>query len=508
MATQSEIFRSNMAGLWTQPDGPNTDTYFLGCYDVGDLTDPQGEVTQAVCPDPSRPGQWLVVSRMKGVADRPTFSITHYLGPVSDWLETSKDCPMNVFLHQNRCGRVDDFLNYERAITMPVSMAVTITETGLMMRTASDESEQTFEFSSDWLERLYPLTMTRRVTTEDEPLNDVAFCNNLVCAPGACGPAAALCTDGVAVSDSTGAAPGDLWVTRNAGLTWGAQVGPYGNTEDLNSEACVGYSPGVVRIFVARSTLAATFADVAYSDDWGVTWTTVLVGGTNTEFATGCGSLFALDAHHIWFCTDTGAGAAGNVYFSSDAGLTWTLQTVTAAGDALNYIRFIDKDHGLVVGDTDEFLYTLDGGTTWQAPAILGAAAGSDVLCCDILDAQRWWVGYDDAQLWYTRNGGTTWFQRTFTAPVTASALTQINDIMFVDDLNGFFVLEWVEAANLHSSVYRTMDGGLSWEMYAVPVATPFATDGLHAIWACEPNHAFAVGDTIGGTAAIEELAV
>jgi len=412
---------------------------------------------------------------------------------------------MNVYLHQNRCGRVDDFYNYERAITMPVSIVSSITESGLMTRATSDESEQAFEFSSDWLERLYKLKLVRRATTEDQILFDVAFCNNLVCAPGACGPAAALCTDGVAVGDHAGAAPGDIWVTRDGGVTWtAAAVQPYGNANALTSVACVGYSPDVTRIFVTRDTLAATPADVAYSDDWGASWTAVAVGATNTEFATGGGALFALDAHHIWLCTDTGAGAGGNVYFSDDAGLTYTLQTVTAAGDALNYIRFIDKDTGLVVGDTDEILYTTDGGTTWQAPDTLGAVGGADILCCDILDAKRWWIGYDDATLYYTDDGGATWAQRTFTAPATATALTQINDMMFVDDLNGFFLLEWVEAANLHASVYRTMDGGLSWELYTVDTA--FTAAGLNAIWACEPNHAFAVGNLMAGTATIYDL--
>ena len=43
MATTAYL--AGQAGLWVQPDGPNTEPKFLGCHGMGDITIPFGDKT-------------------------------------------------------------------------------------------------------------------------------------------------------------------------------------------------------------------------------------------------------------------------------------------------------------------------------------------------------------------------------------------------------------------------------------------------------------------------------
>jgi len=498
MATHDEYYDANQGRLWIQPDGLNTETLNLGCHDVGDLTEPKGDVTQRYCPDPREAGKWSVAVTTQAPADRPTTSITVGIGPVADYLESHGDCAMPLYIHQGQCGDANAFLNFSRGVALPNATVTSVTQTNLVSRESRDMAEQTFEISSEWLLKYYKLRQVLRTSIDDQDANDVAFITPGRCM-GVCGPAQADCTHGVVAYATDGATQSNVEVTHNGGVTWATRAGPYLAANHIMSIVCFEVTPGMYRTVVVRNTLAATVLQTFYSDDWGVTWVgpVAVTGSVVIEAAQWNGALFALDAQHIWLVTDDGAGAVGAIYFSNDGAVSWTAQ-VSSSGDALNYVRFINENIGMAVGDTDDVNLTTDGGANWALAPTAGSVGGFNVMCCDLHDQYRLWIGYSNGTLYFSNDGGTVWTQRLFSAPAGGATLVRISDIMFVNEHCGYFILRWTLGGNNRSSVYRTVNGGWSWEIYSDIAAWGYyVVDGLDAIWACDCNHAIAVGDVL-----------
>lgn len=504
MSRQGDYFDANMGVLWVQPDGPNTQPQYLGCHDLGDVSEPQGDIAQRYCPNPDGPGSWDVVLVTQGPPDRITTTVTTYVGKTADWLE-KQICPIPVYVHQSMCGKKNIFLSYDRGELYQYARFASKGRTNLVMREGVDASEQTFDLSADSYSnglfgKYYPLKLTPQVTTEANTLYDIAFCNALTCL-GPCGPAKGICTDGYIVAAAGAGVSANVLRTIDAGTTWAATAAdPFAIDEDIISVVCFPISRTITRVVVGRGTTdVANPAEIAYSDDNGATWTNVNVGSTNGEYMQWTGALFAIDNYNIWAITDL-----GNIFKSTNGAVSWTEQTTTNV-NGLNYIRFKDENHGLTVGDTNTILYTEDGGAHWVTITGPAAQAAQDALCCEILDAYRWWVGYADGELWYTNDGGTNWFQRAFTAPAGAATVDRVNDVMFLDDFLGFFVIKWTDGlADEYGTIYRTFNGGHDWEVYQVDTAFDSGTPiGLNSVWACHYNLAYSVGDPIDSTGAI-----
>ena len=381
------VLSSDHGAVFIQIDGPNSATAYLGCHDMGDIAEPRGDIARTFCPDPSQPGVWNVALRTQGAPGEITFDLTFPLGSTADYLEQADrtGCQFPVYVNYSECDRRDNFLRYaakDRGQVMQNCSITNIVHTTPSTRNvdggAPGETTKTFSFSAEALKNYFMLVDTRRATTETEILRDIAFCNKAQC-QGPCGAAQHICDEGVIVCNFDAAvAVANILFTTDAGVTWAAQVGPYLITEDISSVVCFPLDMTTTRVVISRGTADAGAADCAWSDDSGATWNIVDIGTTNTEFipSPGGGGLFSLGQNYIWACTDTGGGAAGAIYFSDDGALTWTLQTA-AATDALNYIRFLNKDLGLCVGDTNEIQYTDDGGAHWTA--IAGPAAQAAV---------------------------------------------------------------------------------------------------------------------------------
>ena len=49
MSNGGKALTSRMGALWVQPDGPNTEPKFLGCHELGDLSEAEGGVELIRC---------------------------------------------------------------------------------------------------------------------------------------------------------------------------------------------------------------------------------------------------------------------------------------------------------------------------------------------------------------------------------------------------------------------------------------------------------------------------
>jgi photosystem II stability/assembly factor-like uncharacterized protein len=235
------------------------------------------------------------------------------------------------------------------------------------------------------------------------------------------------------------------------------------------------------RWLVVRDEAAGANAEVAYSDDGGVTWAVIEVDDSLIEGAVDSGALFALDKRHIWLVL-----SSGYIYFSSDGGETWTPQSEgTVTTEDLHAVHFSGYNDGVAVGDDGVVLITADGGDTWSAVTLVTGLP--DVNCVYMFDTNRFVVGTSDGHIYMTFDGGTTW-ESKFTC--TGS----IDDIDFVNQFVGFAIknIFHIALGNI-GTVIRTRDGGETWETIVTPINT-----GLNAVDAITPNLAWAVG---GGSA-------
>jgi photosystem II stability/assembly factor-like uncharacterized protein len=485
----TQALTSKMGALWIQPEGPNTESYYLDCKDLGDIGIPEGAMTLIRCFRADGSG-WDTVGSTQAPPEAVTFDVTGLMFNSRDWLEKVK-CPFSMYALQRNCGRADNFSNYVRGFGFHNVRRTNRSYSGIVSR--EEDTQSSFSVSLEAYPPVYEieeLTIGSIVSAATENLNDVVMNADYFCY-GDCGDTEPSCELGMIAGDSAvGPALADILQTTDAGITW-TQVAANPFAAGLDAKAVATYlvGSGTRRYLVAREgTGAAVQGLVAYTDDNGATWTTASVGGAaEGHGAVRGGGLFALDERHIWL-----ASAAGYIYFSSDGGETWAAQEEGAIGVTdYNQVHFEPSgQYGIAGSAADVIIVSSNGGETWTAATATGG--GGDILCCQRLDHLRAWVGDDDGNLWYTRDGGVTWTQRT---GWVGSGIGDVTDLHFVNDHIAFMLHN--TAAPVGTVLY-TFDGGYTW----IPLTTP-TNVGLNAVYACDASQALVVGKNNAGAAVI-----
>lgn len=501
----SETLSANQGKVWIQTDGPNSQPRLLGCYEMGDVTVPLGEVVRTRCPDPAHPGKWLTTNTRRGPADYPSTSLSGLMGKTADYMEKAtrnKICPMGLYVVWSSCGRADMFANYDVVKIVENAQVTSHGEGGLVSREGTDDTTLSWDIDAEKVEVIYPLVASQPLTAAAGGFLDIAAASDAKCTSG-CGPSSDLCDVLYAVTEGAVAAKGELWRSADRGATWAVTASqPWAVNMNISSVVVFDVSRSVKRILVSNGTTdAGAAAKVAYSDDLGATWTLVSVGTTLADFFAWNGSLFALDMYHIWGVTNLGA-----VYFSSDGGVTWTLQTAAPAA-LINCVRFADANIGVLVGTANLIYYTEDGGAHWSI--VTGPAAQAAVVArtVAVIDRYRWFVGYADGEIWYTNDGGTTWLQRTIPLPTGVTAIAAINDLGVWDEYVLFAGAHGTIGGAVKPVILRSYDGGYTWEGRIGGTMTA-GGKGVEAIQVCGANSAFGVGDltnAVGTTMSVSE---
>ena len=292
-------FTAGMGALWAQVDGPNTLPVYLGCHQLGDIEEPQGDVELIYCPDPSAPNRFKVVGSVQGAAGSVTTSVTTDVTDDLDYLERVL-CPFPIYVHMVKAGRKDVFTNFARTF-IPTGARVTSKGlTALAARTPDDNSrsEQSFDLSGDELLRFVVLTLSSQTHATPEAANNIIFCNDQACRTDE-DPAVASCQTGYAACDAGAGVTAEVLTTIN-GATWAATAAdPFAADDHLLGLQCIELGRNSTRIIVGRGvTTASVPAEIAYSDDAGATWTKVELGaspGTDAQFISSRHALYAHD---------------------------------------------------------------------------------------------------------------------------------------------------------------------------------------------------------------------
>lgn len=479
------IFKSSDGAVFVQSRGPRTRPRFLGCVDVDSLTEPGGAIDTLIrCFKEDGTG-WRTLDSTVTPPDPVTTTITTLIEGSANSLELARSGEANLFIHQRFGGRSDNFQNYTRSWALEKVRIGERTAEALAMREEDTPSTMGFGISAlPPVYRIFQKTTGRQSISVAEAVNDVHFC----------GIGYDADQIGVAVTDAASGSPSDkadVLYTLDGGATWTATATqPFAAAENIASGKCFQIGRNSTRILVARGTTdAGNPAEIAYSDDWGATWTLKNVGSVNGQFAQGPHSLFVLDPYNIWLVAGN-----GYIYYSDDAGVTWDVQDagVASAAAALHAIHFSSDRVGYAVGATDTIVKTEDGGLSWTATTD-NTGVSATLKTVFVLDGDVVWVGTNGGRMWYTEDGGITWEEVTFTGSGSGS----VQALKFIPGSEMFgFMLH--QTSGPVGTVFATIDGGFSWD----PITT-FTNSGLNGLAVIDQNTAFFTGEVQGGTGVI-----
>jgi photosystem II stability/assembly factor-like uncharacterized protein len=190
-------------------------------------------------------------------------------------------------------------------------------------------------------------------------------------------------------------------------------------------------------------------------------------------------------------------GFLGTIDVSTDQGMTWTtLHSTEGVHGVLTSVTMVDNNTGYAVGAGGAVLQTGDGGTTWNqlgSPTALGlmdvnydgvstvwVTTSNGLLYSSVdgvppwtqqpiptpaqvngvyfVDANDGWAVTDSGEIWHTTTGGTPWMLQTSNHAVAFTC------VQFISLTQG-----WAVASD---RIYRTVDGGATWDSSYTPQAT------------------------------------
>lgn len=482
-----ESLKTSQASLWIQPDGANTEVFFLGCHDLDDVSAPEGGTELVRCFKPDGTG-WNVSAVKKSPPDPITTTISTLLYKQRDWIEKVKNCPFNLFVLFRECGRADVFANNVRGLILSGARIAGRTYGQLVRREEDLESTVAAEIEAvPPLLQVVDLTAERIAVTSLATVNDIMANVDARCY-GNCGAAIDPGDQAMYVTSALAAVTVGFSVRSvDEGQTWTiSAAGPYavGVANSLECGIRLQLDRNTYRQVVGR-LFGAGAGSMAYSDDNGATWALVaLPNGTGPTM----GGTLWLQGKNLWL-----ASAAGYVFKSVDYGETWTAMLAATLGASnFNHIHFADDLNGMAVGAAGIVVKTVDGGLTWSLATVPVAAV---LNCVHMIDAKRAWVGSANGNIYFTTDGGTTWTIRTGW-PGAGVAGMGVMDIDFLpgNDLLGFMISNTAAPVG---TILRTINGGLDWQTITTPTNI-----GLNTLWPAREDLVY-VGGILSATSMI-----
>lgn len=204
---------------------------------------------------------------------------------------------------------------------------------------------------------------------------------------------------------------------------------------------------------------------------------------------TPCTDISAVDAMTAWASLGGGTIPGGMIIYTRNGGATWTNQALPLViPDGVKGIRGISRTEAWAVGLKGPIMHTVDGGNTWRVVPTPGITL-NQVNRMDVLGDDIWIADFGSGAngMIHSPDGGVTW-RREFLpgvlpghGPMTASIVNSS--------------VAWT-SVNLQGDIYRTLDGGLTWNIDAPNLLGPNDIDDVCAVL---EDSAWMVQNTSGG---------
>ena len=218
----------------------------------------------------------------------------------------------------------------------------------------------------------------------------------------------------------------------------------------------------------SNHAIVSISSDLNKTTDGGLHWVTLnnpipgSIPGTSTSVIT----LSMIDTLHIWIASSS------FIFKTTNGGIIWDEQYGdTSKTDFFNYIKMFDLYNGIAMGDAKSdsepalFLQTTDGGDNWisiNSSNFIGQSSSDSWRRVDFLNQQTGYFfpgpyqGGIYKNLYKTTDSGTSWSLTNHTGYVQV--------IQFFNSNVG------LTADASENKIKRTLDGGLTWEIFNLPI--------------------------------------
>jgi photosystem II stability/assembly factor-like uncharacterized protein len=149
--------------------------------------------------------------------------------------------------------------------------------------------------------------------------------------------------------------------------------------------------------------------------------------------------------------------------FFTVANAQWIVQQVPTT-KTLRDIYFADSSQGWVVGD-DGIFHTIDGGYNWAHQFI-----GFVGHVCGISNNELWATGVRDTLL-HTNDSGTNWSKRSLITFLDLDSVSSLAKIYFYNNNIGWVYVRGWQSGQFTFRLLKTTDGGNFWYMMVNPLA-------------------------------------
>jgi len=480
--------KRGQGSLFTQED-MSQPFELLTCTGVADLPRPTGDLTPVYAPDPEHSGDWVIDTYVKGEPASPTTTLERPLSQVANFLLDNRGCEFQMLIPYVCEGVRTIPQNF---MVAAVVIGAQLTNPSLLQPVAAvpgddDRVATNAEISYLTYMMLYEQTVSAQSLDNTADANGVAFLPH-ACA-GDCGAGRDLCSEGYLGLDGT-QYNAEVKYTDDGGSTWTqTSTDPFLYSGGDAGKPIIVPLSDAHRVIVPRISMAVgEAAEVAYSEDEGVTWSNIYLPSPASAWL----SKMFMYWGKIWAC-----GSHGYIYQSLDIGDTWAAQeSGTETSETLNDICMYSDRVGYCVGNDNTFLYTLNGGSDWNSRT--GPAVGTNLWSVAV--NRRGWVfvGAADGNMYRSKDGGVNW--------ETAKQFADIGVVDWIAFDNGYRYIGYAifNDGTPVGWVYRSFDGGATW--HRIPGQTAGWNSGLNDGWICDANNAFVVGEAHGGNTFVAQV--
>lgn len=185
-------------------------------------------------------------------------------------------------------------------------------------------------------------------------------------------------------------------------------------------------------------------------------------GGRNWEsgLTTNCG---AGNLNAVCMIDDDHAvvvGEGGGIWTTADGGATW-IQRDSKTTLELFDVAFADASHGMAVGEFGQIRVSDDGGATWVAP-VGGAGTNSNILSVSYATRDVVMLAGTEGDVRRSTSGGESFSWSPAEGGVPD---VDVYDVVALDETTAVLRAASESSSNSYAAVWRTTDGGTSWEL-------------------------------------------
>lgn len=447
------------------------------------LSQALGDSERIEQPDPDNFGKFIEIGEVEGAEERPTFGLqgrfpATTLSPLKR-IATIR-CAIDVHIVIGTCTDPKIHDQSEKIIIIE-NARFTNWETDELGAMASDDNSpvnESVEISAEKAYEVVPVAYgTKAGSVISNEVVGIAICDNISC--GSCGDPSDGCQKIYAVTVAAGGSPAtfpDIVFSLDKGVTWYAHDVDSVSSQPAVDIFCIGAYVVVLTNDDATPINYVLKEDLNAIEDPSFTAVT-------TGFVAGKGPKAAWSLGGAAFIV----GSGGYIYFTENPldGVT-VLDAGALTTATWNDVHAISEEVALAVGNNGAIAYTLNG-TNWSLAAVSPVGFPTNLTACWMLSDKIWLVGSSAGRLYMTTDSGNSWTEKSF----PGSGAGSVQDLFFSTASVG-----WLSHATAtpRGRILRSTTGGNSWYLTPEKTGTLPNTDRINALAGCASDPNFIVG--------------